>query len=83
MFRHRTAPDELARLEAFHSFLRSELTREVRHAVKAVQKVYKHLQIIFSHIKIDAYLIPYRLLIFYQVRVRHIRRELVSRVNHL
>ncbi|CAG5098492.1 Oidioi.mRNA.OKI2018_I69.XSR.g15718.t1.cds [Oikopleura dioica] len=38
MFRHRTTSDELARLEAFHSFLRSELTKEVRHAVKAVQK---------------------------------------------
>lgn len=38
MFGQRVRRDEVGRLNDFHSFLRSELTHEVRHAVKAVQK---------------------------------------------
>lgn len=37
MFRRRPAKDERERLEAFHSFLRDELTKELRQAIKLVQ----------------------------------------------
>ena len=37
MFRRRPAQDERERLEAFHSFLRDELTKELRQAIKLVQ----------------------------------------------
>ena len=37
MFRRRPAQDERERLEALHSFLRDELTKELRQAIKLVQ----------------------------------------------
>ena len=39
MFKKRTTDEERYKQEAFHSFLRAELCKEVRHAVKIVQKV--------------------------------------------
>ena len=37
MFRRRGAADERERVEAFHGFLRGELTKELRQAIKLVQ----------------------------------------------
>ena len=37
MFRRRGAADERERVDAFHGFLRGELTKELRQAIKLVQ----------------------------------------------
>ena len=44
MFRRKPTNDENRRLEDFHSFLRAELCKEVRHAIKIVQKESAELQ---------------------------------------